>query len=447
MMRCQQSRRGQVLVLFAVMLPLLLAFVALAVDVVYAFMVKAALVTAVDSAALAGSRAIVNGSAAVAAAVDRTFHANLPDGYLIKGQPSYAPNPPVITTGADGSRSISLTGTARSPTFFLGVFGYSGWDVKAYAKAGRRDINILLILDRSGSLVDAGAWDDVQAAASFFVQQFDDTHDRVGLVSFGTNSRVDYSPQTSFKTPVVNLINNMEARHGNDTNSPMGMYLAYDALRTLNDASAENVIVLFTDGRSDAIPGQFDVRTTGANPKCTSTPKDGVYMTGNSGGPVYGIFTIQPTFSPGTWPTPDYSLIGGCTGLNSSGSNGPQLLTGGFRDSWIPPIGPPVSVLRTATGGSAVDLNNTTNGVNLINMCQNMLLNLAQAARQDPLRIRILTIGLGDEIQESVLEGVANVPPYTMNGQPVGQYVHAPDHTQLLDAFRQVASNISHLVQ
>jgi hypothetical protein len=101
----------------------------------------------------------------------------------------------------------------------------------------------------------------------------------------------------------------------------------------------------------------------------------------------------------------------------------------------------------TTYGGSAVDLNNTTDGVNLINMCQNMLLNLAQAARQDPLQIRILTIGLGDEIKESVLEGVANVPPYTMNGQPVGQYVHAPDHTQLLDAFRQVASNISHLVQ
>jgi Flp pilus assembly protein TadG len=221
-MRRQQFRRGQVLVLFVVMLPLLLGFVALAVDVVYALMVKAALVTAVDSSVLAGSRAIVNGSAAVADAVDRTFHANLPDGQLVVGQPSYAPNPPVITTESDGSRSISLVGSAQSPTFFLGLFGYRNWNVKAYAKAGRRDVNIMLVLDRSGSLVDAGAWGDVQAGAKFFVQQFDDVHDKVGLVSFGTNSLVDYSPQTSFKTPLVNLINNMQARHGNDTNSPPG---------------------------------------------------------------------------------------------------------------------------------------------------------------------------------------------------------------------------------
>jgi Flp pilus assembly protein TadG len=446
MMRRQQSRRGQVLVLFALMLPLLLAFVALAVDVVYAFMVKAALVTAVDSSALAGSRAIVNGPAAVAAAVDRTFHANLPDGYLIKGQPSYAPNPPVIVSEADGSRSIALTGTTTSPTFFLGVFGYHGWAVKAFAKAGRRDLNVMLVLDRSGSLVTSGSWSDVQAGASFFVQQFDNTHDKVGLVSFGTNGRVDYSPQTSFQTPLLSLISNMQARTGNYTSSPLGLYLAYNALRTLGDGSAENVIVYFTDGLSTALPGLFDVRTTGS-PKCPSTPQEGVFYTGRYGGTgnVFGLFGLQPSFSPGTWPEPDYTIIGGCTGLNHNTSNDYKVLTGGFHDTWIPSIGPatPISVY----GIDTVNLNSINDGQNLINMSENMLLNVAQTTRQDPLQIRILTIGLGAEVKQSVLQRVANAPPYAVSGQAIGQYVYAPDHTELLDAFRQVASSISHLIQ
>ena len=193
--------------LFVVILPLLLGFVALAVDMVYAFMAKAALVTAVDAAALAGARAIVNlpvDPSAVQDAVDRTFHANLPDSYIVAGAPSYVLS--AVTVEADGSRSITVRGTARSPSFFSGVLGFSGWNVGAFAKGGRRDLNIMLVLDRSGSLVDAGQWDDVQAAATFFVRQFDEAHDKVGLVGFGTNARIDFAPKTNFRTTAPSLL-------------------------------------------------------------------------------------------------------------------------------------------------------------------------------------------------------------------------------------------------
>jgi von Willebrand factor type A domain. len=438
-------------VLFVLILPLLLGFVALAVDVVYAFMVKAALVTAVDASALAGARAIVNGQTAVGAAVDRTFHANLPSNYIVTGTPLYTLTP--IAVEADGSRSITVTGTARSPSFFMGVLGYSGWDVRAYAKGGRRDINIMLVLDRSGSLVDAGAWDDVQAAAGFFVQQFDDAHDKVGLVGFGTNSKLDYSPQTSFKTSLVSTINNMQSRHGNATNSALGLYLAYDALRTLNDTSRENVMVLFTDGNSSAFPAQFDVDTAvGHSPRCTSTPKDGVEMSDPSGYSIWGIVTLQPTSAPGIWPTPDYSDISGCTGMDDPyygvAWNGPLLVTR-FRDTWIPPIGSaapvPVSIYNSVH--PSVYPTGTLDGGNILNITENMLLNVAQSARQDPLTIRIMVIGLGASVNTATLQRVANAAPYTVSGQRVGLYVYAPTSTQLMDAFRQVASSISHLIQ
>jgi hypothetical protein len=438
-------------VLFVVILPLLLSFVALSVDVVYAFMVKAALVTAVDASALAGSRAIVNGDAAVGAAVDRTFHSNLPDGYLVKGAPSYVRSG--IITETDGSRSITVTGTAKSPSFFMGVLGYNGWDVSAFAKGGRRDINIMLVLDRSGSLVDAGAWDDVQAAANFFVGQFDDAHDKVGLVGFGSNSKLDFAPRIHFRTTAPTLlttISNMQSRHGNATNSSLGLYLAYDALRTLNETSRENVIVFFTDGNSSAFPGQFDVRTTGS-PRCTPTPRDGVFLASSGGEQVYAIMTQQPTSAPGTWPTPDYALISGCNGLNSDGLDNTDVLSGAFRATWVPSIGtaPPVPV--SVLGLNPVTLSSTSNGTNVLRMSENMLLNVAQSARLDTLKIRIMVIGLGgtstDPVDTATLQRVANVAPYTVSGQRVGLYVYAPTSTQLMSAFRQVASSVSHLVQ
>jgi Flp pilus assembly protein TadG len=437
----RRTRRGQVVVLFVLMLPVLLGFAALAVDVVYAFMVKAALVTAVDSAALAGSRDIVNGSSAVAATVDRTFHENLPTGYLATGVPTYSPNPPVIVNEADGSQSISLVGSATSPTFFMGLFGYRGIPVKAYSKASRRDVNVVLVLDRSTSLDKAHAWDDVQAAAKTFVQQFDDTRDKIGLVSFGSSSKVDFAPRTSFRTSIVNLIDGMHPLSDNHTNSALGMYYAYSALKTLNDTTSENIIVHFTDGQSTAFPGLFDVKTTGTT-KCDKSPKEGTLFTGQKGGNVSGIYQFLP---PPSSTGRDYALISGCTALTSS--NATQLIPGGLRESWTPAVGGPAVSVR---GAAYVDLTDVGDGQTVINIGDNMLVNMAGIARRDPLKMRIFTIGLGGwegPPKEDVLKRVANVSPYTNPDEPVGMYVYAPTQTQLAEAFRQVASSISRLIQ
>jgi Flp pilus assembly protein TadG len=416
--------------------------VALSIDVVYAFMVKAALVTAVDAAALAGARAIPYGQQAVTDAVHRTFDANLPANRLVVGQPTYAPNPPVITVES-GTRSISLTGTARSPTFFLRLFGYTnGWEVKAIAKGGRRDINVMLVLDRSTSLVDH--FDDVQNASTFFVNQFDDTRDNVGLVSFGTNSRVERTPQTGFKAPLGTMIHNMRVISTTYTNLALGLYLGYNELRTLNGTLAQNVIVFFTDGLPTTMPGQFDVEvSTTHSPRCASTPQDGVFIA--SGG-VTGIWRLQPTAPLGSWTSPEHTIISDCTGLQSNGSNGTNLLTGGFRNIWTPPFGPstPISVY------SAVNPSVTLNGItesNITAIGGNLFVNVAEKARLDPLKIRILVIGLGNGVNTNVLKRVANVSPYTVSGQEVGLYVYAPDSTGLMNAFRQVASSIAHLMQ
>ena len=84
---------------------------------------------------------------------------------------------------------------------------------------------------------------------------------------------------------------------------------------------------------------------------------------------------------------------------------------------------------------------------NVDHIAENLTVNVAGAARQDPLAIRIMVIGLGAGVNQSVLQRLANVAPYTIAGQRVGLYVYAPNSTQLMSAFRQVASAISHLMQ
>ena len=86
-------------------------------------------------------------------------------------------------------------------------------------------------------------------------------------------------------------------------------------------------------------------------------------------------------------------------------------------------------------------------GTNVLRISENMMLNVAQSARLDPLTIRIMVIGLGADVDTATLQRVANVSPYTVPGQRVGLYAYAPNSTQLMNAFRQVASSIAHLVQ
>jgi Flp pilus assembly protein TadG len=443
-MNRKQSCRGQMLVMFALMMPIFVAFAGLAVDVSYAFMLKSALVTATDSAALAGSRAIPSlntDSLAVSRAVDRTFKANLQANILPTGVPTYTA--PTVTIEGNGSRSISIVGTAQSPTYFLRLFGINSFTVRAYAKGVRRDVNVMLVLDRSGSLIPA--WSAVRDGAVFFVDQFDDARDKLGLVTFGTSGNIEYVPQTGFQTPVRNMINGMPAPNAsNHTNSSLGLYLGYQALKNMAANNSENVIVYFTDGVATAFPGQFDVNTSG-KPHCDSTPKDGIFSSQNNGASVLGLFRRDQPL-PRTWPSPDYVAFPDC--YNSSGSNngnhyGQDLLSGGFRATWQPPAGPAIPL----TGINPVNLNNPHQGRNIVDIGENMLINVAAAARSDALNMRIFVIALGgsEPPNEDVLKRVANVEPYTVSGQPVGLEIFAPTQSQLMEAFREVASSISRL--
>ena len=281
-----RNKSGQIILLFALFIGFLLGFGALAFDMAYAMVVKAQLVTALDAATLAAVRYASDGPTAMSEAAQRTFSANLPAGRLLVKNPTISV--PTVTPD-NGTTLVQFSGSAEIPTFFARWFGTHGLVLNAETTAARRDRNIILVLDYSGSVQPV--FNDIKDAAKTFVNSFSDTTDQVGLVIFSTAGRIEYPPQKPFKSDLNTIIDNIQSEVYTD--HAMGVYYAYRSLLELNDPIKDlklNEIVLFTDGAANWFPGRFNVQVG----PCTQAVVDGVYGIGNG---YYGnrvLSTLAP---------------------------------------------------------------------------------------------------------------------------------------------------------
>src|SRR5271165_5904323 len=128
-MRVAKEDSGQVLIMLAVVLLILILFMGLAIDGGMAYVTKAKLSKAVDAACLTGMKNLQQGQATATTLATHIFNAN------------YGPNPPVptITFPVDpqnGDQQIKVTATANVPTFFAQHF-FQFWHVSDTAVATR----------------------------------------------------------------------------------------------------------------------------------------------------------------------------------------------------------------------------------------------------------------------------------------------------------------------
>jgi hypothetical protein len=126
------SERGAVLVWFALLLPVLLAFAAFVVDVGQAFMLKRHLQASADAAALAAAQDLPNSGTADTVAHDYSAEA------AGKNERENLPN--VTTTvefPAPQYQKVRVIQEATSPAIFGGILGFDGFDVEARALASR----------------------------------------------------------------------------------------------------------------------------------------------------------------------------------------------------------------------------------------------------------------------------------------------------------------------
>ncbi len=462
--------------MFSVMLILVvLPMVGFAIDGAILYLIRAKLSAASDASALAGARSLSVGltiadqTASAQATSQAYFNANFPPG--IFGTSSVAFNFAVAQT-ATKTRTVSIQATVSAPLYFIRFLGHSSSSVSASSQSSRRDVNMMLVLDRSYSMQYAGVCGTMIASAQNFVNRFTNGRDRVGLVTFMGSSNVDYPPKLTFLSDSPSLpsvIGTLQC--GGNTGSADALWNAYQQIIAINEPGALNVIVFFTDGVPNGITAAYPIKlladtrydsyNTGT---LVATPASSCTNTGTLTG-YLEEFILNPTgYSLGIYSSQSRSIsdtsqptAAGASGCAFASDNvrmrqdiayiptsdiyGNQTVGYMTNSSDFYASGPYLNQLRVDTP-PAITHSST-------NAADNAAFRIRSDTSYAPL---IYCIGLGGTdtfgpVDPVFLNRVANTPQSTSYDftKPSGIYVYAPTSAQLSSAFETVVSEILRL--
>jgi Flp pilus assembly protein TadG len=454
----------------AAIMTVLLLFSGLAVDGGRAYVVKAQLTKAADGAALAAARNLNGGDPQGEAT--RIFKANFPTGYMgtsSVGDPTFS----LTTDAATGVNIVTVTGSATLPTTFMSLAQFQQVTVSSSAQATRRMVDLSLVLDVSSSI--GSKWPTVRDAARTFINSFDGAHDRLALLTFSDGSTVLDAMPSSRGFNKVKVVGDVPQNlPGGSTLMVEGLYRAWDELRSVPSGSQSGlrVIVLFTDGASNGVPGNYEAAPGVARslrsydfPKNANDP-DGQTWNNPS---IVGLFDSQtgsqsPAYSVAvpwnstqtlpqvpllpltTWHTHHRSLgIPTSFPLQTASlmvNTAPQNTRRGLRNK------------DGATGRYPADVWNTNNAA------RNVLEIIADSARNDTggdYPVRIYTIGMSylvedllgtmPEMPEDILKRISNdrSSPDFNSAQLDGKYFYAPTAADVAPAFEGIQAEIVRL--
>ena len=252
------ARKGIVLPLTGVLLILLIPVVGLAIDASVLYVLKARLSAATDASAIAAARSLNVGltlAAQEASARARAlafFNANFPLGsWATKNQSVTV----TVAETAFRTRTVTVNAYFDAPQYFMRMLGFTFTRVRAEGKASRRDINLMLVLDRSSSMNSNGACTAMKDAAKYFVSLFAEGRDRIGLITFGESYFLGFAPSMTFYTPLPAQITSISC--GGNTSTAMALWQAYQQVITINEPGALNLLVLFTDGYPNGVTADY----------------------------------------------------------------------------------------------------------------------------------------------------------------------------------------------
>jgi Flp pilus assembly protein TadG len=483
------NRSGAAIVMFSLLtFTVVVPMAGLAVDGGVLYLIKAQLQSAVDAAALAGGRSlnvgndITSQTASAVSTMNAFFYANFPAG---SWSTSNTVVTPAVAQTALKTRTATIDATVDAPLYFMRVLGYSTSRLAVHGQSSRRDVNIMLVLDRSSSMQSAGVCPQMVTQARNFVSQFTEARDTLGLITFMAGSNLDYPPNINFKTSSPSLDTVLsQLKCGGNTGSAQALWQAYQQIKAVNLPGVLNLIVFFTDGLPNGITADF----TGSNPQAIfkmHTQTDTRYDWQNTGslvsvGPTscsagtatYGTFAqwggdaatggTDGVFSAssGAISNTGQPTISGTSGCNFTGNTGMLRLDIAYipaQDHW----GNLTTGYKTFTAGVDTYASGPYAGKvrvdtpkAIVKASINAADNAAATIRNDATFAPVIyTIGLGGTDPEPLdfdfLERVANDPRSSSYNslKPAGTFVYANDITQLGLAFSSVASQILRLSQ
>ena len=477
--RFNPSRQeGFTLVFIAVALTGILLASGLAVDGGRAYEVKAELSKAVDAAALGAARNLNSSTTTPQAEATRIFKVNFPAGYMGTSpgdDPTAAANFfNLQTDSATGISTITITASIPMPTTFMRLGSIDSVNIGALGQATRRMVDLSLLLDVSSSI--GAQWTAVRDAARSFIDAFDQNHDRVALLTFSDGAKVlDAMPASRGFNKTQVMADVPTTLPGGSTAMAEGLYRAWDEIRSVPSGSQSTlrVIVLFTDGVSNSIPGFYDSPTIAKGLRTYDFPQnpgDTFGQTWNSPHTV-GLFDTQSgSQSPGFDVNGPWNCHCLPAGIPASAQNLPATSEHTHhRSPGIPTAFPLSSNALTVDGmaqSAARPFRDMAGGKypsqvwNINNGARNLVEIIGDAARSDvggDYPVRIYTIGMGQlvplllgtrpETASSMLQRIANDPvsPDHNGAQLDGKYFYAQTSADVAAAFEGIQNLILRL--
>ena len=465
---------GFTLVYMAVVLTSVLVFSGLAIDSGRAYTVKAQLTKAVDGAALGAARNLNGGDPQGEAA--RIFHANFPAGYMGTSSsvdPAAAPGFfSLATNTATGVNTITITASAVLPTTFMRLGMFNNVTVSSLGQATRRMVDLSLVLDVSGSI--GSQWPAVRDAARTFVDSFDAAHDRMALLTFSNGSAVlDQMPSPRGFNKAKGETDVPNSLPGGSTLMVEGLYRGWDELRAVpaGSQSSLRIIVLFTDGASNGVPGNWDGTGIARSLRTWDFPKnlpdpdsqtwdaphiDGLYDT--QSGSQNPSYSLTPTSWSSTQTLAALPWMPATTLHTHHRSSGiPTSFP--LQTNALMVNGAPQNTRRGLRNFNAAQGKYPADVWNINNAARNVLEQIANSARNDngDYPIRIYTIGMGDLVRynlgtmpekpEDILKRISNdiTSPDFNEAQLEGKYFFAQTAADVAPAFQGIQNQILRL--
>lgn len=279
------SERGTALFVGTAAMVVIIPFIGLAIDVGYLYVVRTTLQSAVDGASLAAARALSLGLSTAAQETSAKnnavnwFYANFPNNYFGTKRTVMGPANVLVFDDPVNPlvRNVTVRATTDVPTYFMRWLKFNWTTVSAIGNAARRDVNIMLVLDRSGSMTANNACASMRSAAKLFTGQFANGRDRIGMLSYSDTVFIHSPPVQNFQT-VLGYSNGTGTGTGlidtiacnDNTGIPAAVTIGYNEIYRQNLPGALNVLMFFTDGLPNTVvintlqPGVAATSTTGA---------------------------------------------------------------------------------------------------------------------------------------------------------------------------------------
>ncbi len=453
----RERQKGVTLIVTTALMAAALPVMGLAIDASFLYTIKAKLSAAVDAAALAGARSLNRGvdlasQRANAEAVARNFfNANFPSGHL--GTRSSTLSLEVDET-VYKTRTVAITATAIAPSYFLRFMGIGDTTVRAGGKASRRDVNLVLVLDRSGSM--SANMPAMRAAAIDFVEQRAEGRDNVGLIVYSNGYKLAFppngapnGPDSNFKSSVPNvttLIGQTGSQGGTETAG--ALWEAYQMLVRRNEPGSLNLIVFFTDGVPNGVTGDYN-----ADGASLIKGLSGCQYKSQPGRPMIGFVARGAgicKLDVGTMADSPYRAIT-TNSLNCAYASDTSRYGNDVNRL------PATDLYGNATNGVnryvVADLSRPTDSTQIahasLNAADDAVRRIHADANLKPIVYVIGLLGGTDQPDPVWMKRISNDPRsiYYSSSIPAGLYAEARNPTELQAAFAKVGSEILRLCQ